>query len=62
MSVPFHLTLLAALAVLAVLILGIWNMGRPGAGANLSQKLMRWRVSLQFCAIIIAMLTLYLTR
>ena len=57
-----HLTAIAALAVLIVLIAGIWNMGRQGESANLSQKLMRWRVGLQFLAIIIAMTALYLTR
>ncbi len=57
-----HLTTLAALLVLAVLVAGIWNMGRGGDSANLSQKLMRWRVGLQFVAILIAMAALYLTR
>ena len=57
-----HLTTLAALAVLAVLIAGIWNMGRPGASPSLSQNLMRWRVGLQFLAVAVAMLTLYLAR
>ena len=57
-----HLTTLAALAVFVVLVAGIWNMGRGGNSANLSQKLMRWRVGLQFVAIIIAMAALYLTR
>lgn len=46
-------------AVLIVLMLGLWNMFR-GQNANLSQKLMRWRVGLQFVAIIIIMVAIYL--
>ena len=34
----------------AALLLGLWNMYRQPAG-NLSQKLMRWRVGLQFAVI-----------
>jgi hypothetical protein len=33
-----------------------------GRSPNLSQKLMRWRVGLQFLAIVIAMLLVYLMR
>jgi type IV secretory pathway VirB2 component (pilin) len=62
MSVVFyHLTTVAAVAVLIVLILGLMNMMR-GNSPNLSQKLMRWRVGLQFVAIIIIMVTVYLAR
>ena len=43
----------ALLAVLLVLLAGLWNMMR-GTSPNLSQKLMRWRVGLQFLAILIA--------
>jgi hypothetical protein len=57
-----HLTTLVALAVFAVLLAGIWNLGRSGNSANLSQKLMRWRVGLQFVAILVAMTALYFTR
>jgi hypothetical protein len=56
-----HLTTLALIAVLAVLLLGFWNMLR-GSNPNVSQTLMRWRVGLQFLAIIIVMITVYLTR
>lgn len=49
------------LAVLAVLLAGLWNMLR-GRNPNLSQKLMRWRVGLQFLAIIIMMALVYLWR
>jgi hypothetical protein len=45
----------AALAAVAiVLVLGLLNLLRGGS-ANTSQKLMRWRVGLQFLAIIIVM-------
>lgn len=53
-----HLTVLIALCVFGVLLVGIWNMARQGASPNLSQKLMRWRVGLQFIAILVAMLAL----
>jgi phosphatidylglycerophosphate synthase len=50
----YHLTTIAVAAVFVVLLLGLWNMMR-GHNANLSQKLMRWRVGLQFVAILIIM-------
>jgi hypothetical protein len=56
-----NLTLVAVLAVFVVLLLGLWNMMR-GKSANTSQKLMRWRVGLQFVAIIIILITVYLAR
>jgi hypothetical protein len=52
---------IALIAVSAVLLAGLWNMLRGGS-ANLSQKLMRWRVGLQFLAIVIAMLLVYFLR
>lgn len=55
------LTMLAALAVFLVLLAGLWNMMR-GSSPNLSQKLMRWRVGLQFLAIVIGMLLVYFWR
>lgn len=48
----------AAGAVALVLLLGLVNMMRGGS-PNTSQKLMRWRVLLQFVAIIIAMLAVW---
>jgi hypothetical protein len=42
-------------AVAVVLVLGLINMMRGGS-PNMSQKLMRWRVALQFVAIVITML------
>ena len=63
MSAPLvHLTTIAAIAVFVVLLAGLWNMGRPNASPSLSQKLMRWRVALQFVAIVIAMVALYAMR
>lgn len=61
MGALFPLTTLAVAAVFAVLLLGLWNMSR-GADPNTSQKLMRWRVLLQFLAIVILMLAVLLTR
>ncbi|MFO1172401.1 MAG: twin transmembrane helix small protein [Hyphomicrobiaceae bacterium] len=47
-------------AVAIVLMLGLWNMMRGGSSST-SQKLMRWRVGLQFVAIVLLMSALYLT-
>lgn len=52
---------LALLAVVVVLVLGLWNMLRAGPG-NKSQKLMRWRVVLQFAAVVIIMAAVYFVR
>lgn len=48
----------ALVAVAVVLLLGLWNMMRGGTPSR-SQTLMRWRVGLQFAAIIIIMAALY---
>ena len=45
-------------AVALVLLLGLLNMMRGGS-PDRSQKLMRWRVLLQFVAIIITMLAVW---
>lgn len=68
----YYLTFLAVGAVGVVLAVGILNLarspsveGRTADGkpaTNLSQQLMRWRVILQFAAIVILMLVLYLSR
>jgi hypothetical protein len=55
------LTMLALIAVVIVLLAGLWNMMR-GTSPNLSQTLMRWRVGLQFLAIVVAMLLVYFLR
>ena len=56
-----YLSMAAVLVVLVVLLAGLWNMMR-GSSPNLSQTLMRWRVGLQFAAIVILMLLVYLWR
>ncbi|MCJ2052373.1 twin transmembrane helix small protein [Methylobacterium sp. J-070] len=48
------LVLIACLGVAVVLVFGLANMMRGGS-ANVSQKLMRLRVLLQFVAILIIM-------
>ena len=48
----YYASTLAVIAVIIVLFLGLNNMMR-GKSPNLSQKLMRWRVILQFAAIVI---------
>ncbi len=53
-AIPFALA-----AVVTVLLLGLWNMLRGGS-PNTSQRLMRWRVVLQFIAIILVMTAIYL--
>ncbi len=55
------LATIATAAVAVVLLLGLLNMAR-GTSPNLSQKLMRWRVGLQFLAIIVLMAAVYVTR
>jgi hypothetical protein len=52
---------IAVAAVALVLLLGLVNMLRGGS-PNRSQNLMRLRVLLQFAAIVITMLTVWLMR
>ena len=49
---------IALASVAAVLLMGLFNMMR-GGNPNRSQNLMRWRVFLQFVAIVLAMLTIW---
>ena len=49
---------LAVGAVALVLLLGLVNMMRGGS-PNRSQQLMRWRVALQFVAIVVIMVTVW---
>ena len=58
MNIFNYLVPLAVAAVAVVLLLGLWNMMRGGS-ASRSQNLMRWRVLLQFAAIIIMMAALW---
>jgi predicted cation transporter len=55
-----YLGYIAVGAVAVVLLMGLVNMFRGGS-SNTSQKLMRWRVGLQFVAIVVLMLGLYLS-
>jgi hypothetical protein len=62
MEYGFRFLVMAAVAaVFLVLLAGLWNMLR-GTSPNLSQTLMRWRVGLQFLAILIMMVLVYLLR
>ncbi len=61
MTIFDYLVPLSLAAVFIVLLLGLWNMMRGGS-ANKSQMFMRWRVGLQFVAIIILVAGLYFTR
>jgi hypothetical protein len=54
-----YLVPIAVGAVFIVLLLGLWNMMRGGSPSR-SQALMRWRVILQFCAIILIMGAIWL--
>lgn len=49
----YYIATIAVFAVLAVLVMGLWNLMRKNRSSNLSQKLMRWRVGLQFAAILL---------
>lgn len=49
---------IAVAAVFVVLLLGLFNMLRGGS-PNLSQTLMRWRVGLQFLAVVVIIGVLY---
>jgi hypothetical protein len=51
---------LALAAVATVLLLGLWNMVW-GRSASTSQVLMRWRVVLQFIALCLVMVALFLS-
>lgn len=57
----YHATTIAVVAVFIVLLLGLSTLLRKDA-ANLSQKLMRWRVGLQFAAIVVIMLFVFFNR
>ncbi|MFV0295032.1 MAG: twin transmembrane helix small protein [Hyphomicrobiaceae bacterium] len=57
-----HLAVIVGLIVVGVLIAGVWNMSSNNHSPNLSQKLMRWRIGLQFVAIVIAMIAVMVAR
>lgn len=59
MQGAMNIVLILALVVVAVILgLGLWNMLR-GGDANLSQKLMRYRVIAQAVAVALLMLALF---
>lgn len=58
MNVLDYLVPVAIAAVFVVLVIGLWNMMRGGS-ANTSQKLMRWRVILQFAAVCLIMAAIW---
>jgi len=60
-AVLYYLTMAAVAAVFVVLLMGLWSLSR-GKSPNLSQKLMRWRVGLQFVAIVLIMLFVYVSQ
>ena len=60
-GILFYVAVLAILSVAAVLLVGLRNMMRQG-DANLSNKLMQMRVFLQFVAVVIIVLVVYLAR
>jgi hypothetical protein len=51
-SALYYLSTGTMFAVVFVLLAGLWVMMK-GRSPNLSQKLMRWRVGLQFVAIVL---------
>ena len=53
------IVVVALIAVLVVLALGLWNMLRGGSPSR-SQNLMRWRVGLQFLAIIVVLAVIWI--
>lgn len=62
MSVFLHnAATVVAFLVFLVLIAGLLNMLRSNS-SNMSQTFMRWRVGLQFVAIVLVMASVYISR
>lgn len=57
-SAMYFLSTGAMLAVVLVLLAGLWVMMR-GRSPNLSQTLMRWRVGLQLTAVVLLVVYAY---
>jgi len=57
----YYLSILLSVGVGVVLVMGLSTLLR-GDQPNLSQKFMRWRIGLQFIAILVIMLFAYMTR
>jgi hypothetical protein len=60
-NVVVYLVPVSVFAVFCVLALGLYTMMR-GKSPNLSQTLMRWRVGLQFVAIVVIMAAVFIKR
>jgi len=58
MAMVNYMIPLGLAAVTAVLLAGLINMLRSGSSST-SQKLMRWRVGLQFATVVMVMLGFY---
>ncbi|MEX3011410.1 twin transmembrane helix small protein [Hoeflea sp. TYP-13] len=56
----YYLTMVVMAAVVFVLFRGLLNMMRGGSG-NLSNKLMQMRVLLQFIAVVLIVVVLWIT-
>lgn len=59
-NVTYFLAIVVMAAVVIVLLRGLFNMMR-GGNANKSNKLMQMRILLQFVAIVLIVITLWLT-
>ena len=59
-TVFYYLSTLTVIAVAIVLMLGLWTLLR-GKSPNLSQTLMRWRIGLQFLAIVLIVIFVILS-
>lgn len=57
----FYLAIAAMVAVAVILLLGLRNLMRQG-DANLSNKLMQARVFMQFVAVVIIVIGVYIAR
>jgi heme A synthase len=58
MQFLFTMAIISALATLVVLIMGVMTMGRDSEeNKKRKNKLMRWRVGLQFLTLILLLLT-----
>ncbi len=59
----FLLVILAGLSTLAVLVLGLLSFAKSGAfHKRNANKIMRWRVGLQFLTVVLFMTWIYLTK
>ena len=57
----FYLALVIMLAVVAVLLVGLRNLMRQG-DSNFSNKMMQLRVFLQFIAVVVIVIGIYIAR